>query len=125
MKNLPPAVRKALNGHKRHKYGAKKTVCLYKHEHDSQKEALWCLKLHERQKEGKIRNLILEPIYDIRVNGVVVCTHMPDFDYEELDCPRGEWKVKVMDVKGMKLPLWRLKHKLFCAIYPQIEYVVV
>ena len=111
---------------KRHKYGAKKTLCLYKHEHDSQKEALWCVKLHQEQQEGKIRNLLMQTSYDIRVNGIVVCRHILDFDYERLihgSVP--VWVPEVVDVKGMKLPLWSLKHKLFCAIYTGIKYVIV
>lgn len=108
----------------KHKYGAIRSVCLYGHNHDSRKEATYCLKLHEMQKEGRIRNLIIEPIYDMRVNNIVICTHQPDFDYD-LKQQDGTWKPVVLDVKGMKLPVWKLKHKLFCAVYPDIDYVVV
>lgn len=108
---------------KRHKYGAKKTVCLYGHKHDSQKEAMWCLRLHEEQKEGKIERLRVEPSYEIIVNDVVVCKHLVDFDYYRIN--NKGMTLEVTDVKGMKLPMWRLKYKLFCALYPQIEYKVV
>lgn len=141
MKGFPPALKKALKAQdkrlpdalkrviearseeKQHKYGAKRTTCLYGHPHDSRKEAMWCIKLNELQKEGKIRNLSVEPIYDLRVNGTVVCTHMPDFDYEILR--NAFWVVEVLDVKGLLLPEWKLKHKLFKAIYTEINYVVV
>lgn len=108
---------------KRHKYGAKRCQCIYKHDHDSQKEAMWCVKLNQELMEGKIRNLFKEPVYDLRVNGIVICTHSPDFDYERL--VGLSWRVEVMDVKGMQLPVWKLKHKLFMACYPEIKYVVV
>jgi hypothetical protein len=139
MKGIPPALRKALSNQDRrlpkalaevmqrddkgHKYGAERTTCLYRHVHDSKKEAMWCVKLHQLQKEGKLRNLVCEPIYDLRVNGIVVCTHQPDFDYDKLT--KEGWIAEVMDVKGIKLPLWKLKHKLFLAVYPAINYVVV
>lgn len=108
---------------KAHKYGAKRTMCLYKHNHDSQKEAIWCVKLHQMQSEGKIKNLFREPIYDLRVNNIIVCTHCPDFEYEVL--VEASWRVEVLDVKGLQLPLWKLKYKLFMACYPQITYKVV
>ena len=126
MKRLPPELRQALKEKKKHKYGAKRTTCLYKHDHDSRKEAMWCVKLHQMRQEGLIRNLSREPIYDLRVNGKVICTHCPDFDYEIMDPSQlNVWKVEVLDVKGLKLPVWVLKHKLFCACYPEINYVVV
>lgn len=125
MKGLPIALRRAIkaSSKKEHKYGAVSSVCPYRHKHDSRKEAMWCIKLHQMQKEGKIRDLLCEPEYDITVNGVVVCRHSPDFDYEKLTL-KG-WEVEVLDVKGLKLPLWSLKHKLFKAVYPTINYVVV
>lgn len=106
-----------------HKYGAKKTTCIHGHDHASQKEAMWCVKLHQLQKEGKIRSLAVEVNYDIRVKDVVICKHRLDFEYEILK--DGIWVDEVTDVKGMKLPVWRLKHKLFLAVYPHINYVVV
>lgn len=125
-KSLPDALQEAI-APKTHKYHAIRTKCLYGHSHDSRKEAEHCLKLHELQKEGKIRNLICEPIYDLRVNGVVICRHMPDFDYEKR--VNDQWLAEVMDVKGDwaggRRPEWIIKHKMFCVLYPQINYVVV
>ncbi len=122
MTKLSAALRKYFQ-QKEHKYHALKTNCWYGHKHDSRKEAMWCVKLHELQKEGKIRNLVCEPIYDLRVNETLICKHLPDFDY---DLKVGtEWKPEVLDVKGLQLPEWKLKHKLFCALYPAINYVVV
>lgn len=126
MKGLPIELRQALKEKKKHKYGAKACQCLYKHHHDSQKEAMWCVKLHQEQREGKIRNLLMQTTYDLRVNGVLVCQHILDFDYERMI--KGQvpvWCPEVVDVKGMKMPVWSLKHKLFCAIYTGIKYVIV
>lgn len=121
-KSLPVALQSTIVD-KWHKYHAIRTKCLYGHPHDSRKEAMWCLKLREEEKEGRIRNLSCEPVYDLRVNGIVVCTHLPDFDYEK--SYGGIWKVEVLDAKGLLLPEWKLKYKLFQAIYPDIKYNVV
>lgn len=128
MVKVPSEILQALKKNKKHKYGAKACQCLHKHDHDSQKEAMWCVKLHQEQNEGKIRNLLMQVEYDLRVNGIVVCRHILDFDYERLtsvEPGRKGWVPEVVDVKGMKLPVWSLKHKLFCAIYTGIKYVIV
>lgn len=135
IKQLPLEVQQAIKAQssRPHKYGAKKTVCLHGHTHDSQKEATWCVKLHQEQREGKIRNLLLQVPYDLRVNGVIVCKHILDFDYERIKVVQMPqeghqfpmWCPEVVDVKGMRLPVWSLKHKLFKSIYTGINYVIV
>lgn len=80
------------------------------------------------QKEGKIRNLLCQPVYDLWVKGELICTHEPDFDYD-VRIENGEWLPEVLEVKGdwagSRLPVWKIKHKLFCACYPEIKYKVV
>lgn len=135
MTKIPIAVRNLLKQQKKHKYGAKKCQCLHKHDHDSQKEAMWCVKLHQEQREGKIRNLLMQTTYDLHVNGVLVCKHILDFDYDRCTIVPGvrwdevthtkAWVPEVVDVKGMKLPVWSIKHKLFCALYTGVKYIVV
>lgn len=143
MKGLPPALRKALKtasklpckavyspsgerlDTKAHKYGAKATTCLYGHPHDSRKEAMWCVKLRELEKEGKIYNLIREPMIVLSVNGRIICNHYPDFCYtlqltdQKVFCDvKGDWE-------GGKRPEWVIKKKLCEALYPDFEYHVV
>lgn len=127
MKNLPRALIKSLNEKKKHKYGAIRTVCLHGHNHDSRKEAMWCLKLHQMQQEGTIRNIVCEPLVALMVNEMLVCHHLPDFSYE---IKNGEdWRCEVLDVKGDwmggKRPEWILKRRLFNILFPDIKYVVV
>lgn len=125
MKGLSPQLRAVLNKEKKHKYGAVRSMCLYGHDHDSKKEAMWCVKLHELQKEGRIFDLRLQPIYEFTVNGVYICRHIPDFFYQITRDSLHPWEFVVLEVKGMPTPEWKLKQKLFCALYPQINYVVV
>lgn len=119
---IPAAVKSNLL--KRHKYGAKRTTCLHGHNHASQKEAMWCVKLTQLVTERQISCLIQQPSYDLVVNGELICRHKPDFEYLKLIAP-GKFVKEIVEVKGVKLPDWIIKHKLFCALYPHINYVVV
>lgn len=137
MKGLPPELRKKLQQQDRrlpkaleaiyakenreHKYGAKRTTCLYGHDHDSKKESMWCIKLHELEKEGKISLLVREPVIILRVNMQQICLHYPDFMYFD---EKAQQRV-ILDVKGVQLPDWKIKYKLCQAIYSDIKYVVV
>ncbi len=137
MKGLPPDLRKKLQqqdkrlpkaleaiyakDNKEHKYGAHRTTCLYGHDHDSKKESMWCVKLHELEKEGKISLLVREPVIILRVNSQQICLHYPDFMYFD----EKKQKRVILDVKGVQLPEWKLKFKLCKAIHSDIEYVVV
>lgn len=125
MKNIPPSLRKILNKDKKHKYGAQRTMCLYGHNHDSKKESVWCIKLNELQKEKKIFNLQIEVCFDLEINGELICRHYPDFYYQKNVPDEVNAVYEIIDVKGIKTPEWKLKHKLFCVLYPWINYVVV
>ena len=49
-----------------------------------------------------------------------VCTIVPDFKVMK----KGGG-FKIVEVKGFVTPVWRLKRKLFEALHPEVEYVVV
>ncbi len=119
-KCLPKALSEVIKA-KTHKYGAERTTCLYGHMHDSKKEAMWCVKLEQLVKEGSITGLLREPHYALCVNDIVVCNHYPDFSYIK------NGKQEVLDVKGFNngTPEFKIKLKLFRAIYPHIKYEVV
>src|SRR5258708_28426062 len=122
-----------------HKYNAKRTTCLYGHDHDSKKEAMWCLKLTEMEKEGKISKLVQQPKFELIVHGIHIADHYPDFGYyvfrgeikDDTVYPLGviieepRFRQCIVEVKGdwagSRLPVWKLKHRLFVALYPNIE----
>lgn len=110
-----------------HKFRAKRTTCLHGHNHPSQKEAMWCVKLHQLEQEGKISGLVREPEYELIVDGVLICKHRPDFAYSLVMKIKGDDVLKqcIVEVKGMQTPEWKLKHKLFCALFPSVEYQVM
>ena len=78
----------------------------------SKKEAARFSELALLNKAGEISDLKLQPRFPCVVNGIKVCTYVADFEYINLD---GE--VIVEDSKGFKTPMYRLKKKLFEAIY--------
>lgn len=121
---IPKELLKRLNP-KEHKYHAKWSKCMYGHNHPSRKEAMWCVKLHELSKERKIACLVWQPKYEIKVNGILICFHVPDFRYLVLNGPYEYPVEEIIEVKGVQTPEWKLKHKLFCALYPEIKYEVV
>lgn len=82
---------------------------------DSKKEATHYLTLKALQKAGQIRNLERQIGFQLRVNGVLVCTYRADFVYEEKKC--GHWSAVVEDVKGYVTEVYKLKKKLMWACH--------
>lgn len=76
---------------------------------DSTHEAQHYVGLRTRLEDGEITGLVLQPSYDIHAaNGEKVATYIADFRYVEITSGR----VVVVDAKGMRTPLYRLKKKL-------------
>lgn len=80
----------------------------------SRREAARYGELKLLQRAGQIRDLELQPAFPLIVNGVKVGRWIGDFRY--VDCRNGE--VVVEDVKGMRVPMYRLKKRIVEAIYP-------
>lgn len=75
------------------------------------------LKLLERAKD--IKALGIHPVYPLKVNGVVIGTYKPDFAYFE-----GGRQI-VEDVKGIITKDASLRMRLFMALYPTHELLIV
>lgn len=82
----------------------------------SQKEARYCEGLKLLERAGKIRNLELQPKFPLIVDGVKVATYIADAAYFENNAR------VVVDVKGVKTPVYRLKVKILKAIYRGIDH---
>lgn len=78
----------------------------------SKKEASRYTDLWLMQRAGDIRDLELQPKYEIKVNGFKVCTYIADFRYKNR---KGELITE--DVKGLRTPVYRLKAKLMKAVF--------
>lgn len=100
------------------KYGNRKTPCNYGHTHGSAKEAARCDELHLAERAGAISNLIVQPRYDLIVNGVKVGRYTGDFRYFENNAAILE------DVKGgkaTKTEAYKLRKRLLEAVYPGVK----
>lgn len=102
-----------------HKYRAKSCV------HDgirfpSQKERDRYINLTRLQRAGHIRNLVYQKRYRLEVNGVKVADYVADFVYEERSLD-GVWRTVVEDTKGFETPEFKIKARLFRALYPALE----
>lgn len=79
----------------------------------SKKEAARYAMLKIMKKHGQISDLVLQPRYDFRLNGVKIGFYKADFSY--VDNRTGETVTE--DVKGRPTPVYRLKKKLMRAFY--------
>lgn len=101
------------------KYGARRTV-VDGHLFDSIAEARRYSELRMTELAGGLRDLELQPSFELLVNGIKVGVYRADFRYMSPD----SGAVVVEDVKGFRTPTYRLKRKLVEAIYG-IEIVEV
>ena len=63
--------------------------------------------------------LQFQPRYNLVVSGVKVCTYVADFCFIE------NRKSVAIDVKGVETAVFKIKAKLFRALYPHVELRVV
>jgi hypothetical protein len=83
---------------------------------DSKREARRYGDLKLLERAGQIRNLELQPVFPLIVNGVKVCEYRGDFIYFE-----GERRV-IEDSKGFRTPVYKLKRKLLLALNPNMDH---
>ena len=102
------------------KYGNIKTE-VDGHHFDSKKEAEFYVELKMREKAGEVSDIILQPRYELQEafskNGKRYrkIEYVADFQYTENGIKR------VVDVKGMKTQVYKLKRKMFEHKYEDLE----
>lgn len=84
----------------------------------SQKEGQRYKELKLMLSAGEIEDLKLQPRFPLRVEGQLICVYVADFRYWE---PSTASDV-VEDVKGYRTNEYKLKAKLFKAIYPHLNF---
>lgn len=89
----------------------------------SKKEAEHYQQLKLRALAGEIRKLATQVPFCIMVNDIHICDYVADFVYEEKVGQKwgaGKfeevWERRVVDAKGQRLPIYRLKKKLMKAV---------
>ena len=110
---------------RRHKYGAKRTVCNLGHRHPSKKEAGYCNQLNMLVKSKKIYAFEYERRFELVVNRILIGHHKPDFCIYPTKEDYDEDYFEVHEVKGAMTRDWNWRRKLFEAINPHIKYVLI
>ncbi len=106
------------------KYRNKKVIVDRK-EFDSKKEAIRYKELKLLERAGEISNLELQPRFllqdSFRKNGKTFrrIEYIADFKYIE------NGKTIVEDVKGIQTDVFKLKHKIFEKVYPDLELKII
>src|SRR3990170_2479040 len=98
------------------KYKSCWTDCNQRHKHQSKKEAVSCNILHSIEKSRIIKNLKVQPEYELQpaftsVDGKKVRSIIYRADFSFYD--NGNKKFRVIDIKGFPSPLYQLKRKMF------------
>lgn len=97
---------------KRSKYGAERTLLdgiLF----DSKAEARFYADLKNRERAGEVSDIDRQREYDLMVNGVLIARYRADFVFFD----RVARARRVVDVKGVATPAFRLKAKLMKACF--------
>lgn len=111
----PELVDTAVTPKRRNKYNAIPTV-VDGHKFSSKIEARRYEHLKLRLQAGEIANLVIEPRYVFRHNGVFIASYKPDFRYTRLS----DGAEIVEDVKGGKATMtrdYRMRKKMMKAFY--------
>lgn len=97
------------------RYKTIRTRPIYKGQRfDSKLELEWFI-LHEGETGKKIINLIRQRTFPLYVNGELICRYRADYDYFLYQATEGNHEV--LDVKGHRTDIYKLKKKLMKAIY--------
>ena len=99
---------------------------------DSKAEARRYQELKILLKKNEIKGLEVHPKFPLKVNDRLVCNYEADFSYRRLirdySVSFQQWENVIEDVKGVRTAIYRLKKKLFEAIFwdgPKITEVKV
>ncbi len=110
----------------RPKYNAKKTI-IGNLKFDSKKEANYYLTLKAKRINGEIRSIKLQPEFLIlrgftlengeRIKGI---KYVADFEVEYADGHK-----EIVDVKGLRTDVYKMKKKMLLDMYPNINFIEV
>jgi hypothetical protein len=74
---------------------------------------------------GTIENLKTQPRFNLMVNNHKIAEYRADFAYDVVNDRGQVLHSYIEDVKGLVTPEFRLKHKLFKALYPSLELSII
>lgn len=88
--------------------------------YDSRREAEYAMELDWRVKAKDIKSWKGQEKIPMIVNDKKICTYIIDFVIIHND-----GSLEYVEVKGFKTAVWRLKYKLFEALYPELKKLIV
>lgn len=109
---------------KRSKYNARRTEYNGR-TYDSAAEAAYAAELDLKKKAGLIREWIPQVRVPLEVNGIKICTMVMDFQVFYPVASGLQSQVEYIEVKGFETPVYKLKRKLFEAIYQNVRFTVI
>lgn len=118
-RKLQKAIPKPEKTKRKHKYGAEKKEYNGR-KYDSKGEADYAKKLDFRKSIGEIKEIIPQYKIEIAINGIHICHWFVDF---KVIFPNG--KVEFHEYKGMETDIFKLKHRLAKAMYPDYKFIVI
>jgi Protein of unknown function (DUF1064) len=86
----------------------------------SKTEAEYALYFSSLGLSKKIKSVKEQVVFPMEVNGKLICKMVVDFEIEHLD-----GRLELVEIKGWETPEYKIKHKLFKALYPDRLYTVV
>jgi hypothetical protein len=86
---------------------------------DSKREAARYFQLKLLERAGELKELKRQVTYRLEVNGQLICKYIADFEYISINT--GELVTE--DLKGFITPEFKLKAKLFKAIFGREIYI--
>lgn len=110
---------------RRHKYHAKSSKCYQGHYHPSKLEAGYCDMLALLKKNGDIYDFVTQPRFRLEVNGQKICEMVPDFKVWRTKADYEADHYEIHETKGYEHPTWNIKRKLFEALFPHIDYIII
>ena len=105
---------------RRGKFNVGKGAIYDGHLYHSKKEGNYARDLDLLLKAGEIKSYRKQVTYPLKVNGKLICKIIPDFviiDKNGLEI--------VQEVKGRATDSWRIKWKLFDALYPDLKKEII
>lgn len=90
------------------------------HPYASKKEAAYAQELDLRVKAGELKSWERQKSIEMKVKGKKICTYVIDF--VEVYPDKSEMYT---EVKGLETGLWRIKWKLFEALYPKLKKQII
>lgn len=107
---------------KRSKFGNRSCRCNQGHIHLSRGEGGYCNELELRRRSGEFHSYDVEKNYKLEINGKLICNHKPDFTIYKTKSKKEWW---IEEYKGFPTDGWKMKMKIFKALYPNNEYIVI